>query len=1293
MMWIGRVSVGALCGLLLAVLAWSGPAAASNGGRSNSHQSSVVDPDEFEIASEGQVRVNVDDPMGRDDIRRETCLVAAFDGTKLIGEGGRQLSGPGEVDISKLIRNGTYDLVLSSFDASHPRAATQPEEQWFIEGLDNNYNVVFSTESQPTVDLPDDQVLNTSTVHAVNIGAATIIRARIFSPSGKPTSVVPLEVKFQSAACSLAGSADACPVIDLGSRRLVGRSDGLNESPHSPFTAPEGSYRTVLVSRDLSHGEGAPSQANEQWELEALDDAGSVLFRTGPVDDLDDDAVFGSTDVGIFDYSNVDTVRARHSFVGLDEPNSIEAVRVVLVDGNCDTSPEIRVTFDEERLTGPRPLGKPIERSVPSGVYEIFLESADQTHNGSQPAQDGEQWFIEGLNEKGEVIYVSDLTPDLDDSDVGEVFSLGQDYVPELAGIRARHGVPGAEPNSVVAVGVTLVAKPCFDSGCGSGDTPGPLEVAVVYAAFVCDGSTGTVAVVNGLAAGETIEVVASGELVGQFTADQTGSAAIRWSCSGERAWPTFMVRSLDSESSVMFSVPIDSPPPSAPELIVDLGGAGQFECRGLDAAVSRIASVSGFATNERVLVTWAGGSTIRPADASGQRTLNWRCEAGDVIRFVVTGLETGRSTSFEVETAGMRRSNPTTPRPKLLSRSATEIVLTWAPSTSTSDDIMYEVFDAGTLLGSVSENLFRIEQPEQLRLYQLSVRAVSGGGGGFSGTSFVLPVLAPILQPPLAEARALEIVRTTTDIAESFPPELRLCMGSIAFEKGVDTSVRRGARRPEVETEIVVNLGDEYCQLAQDRLSADKLAVIDPGHGFFFRGGSLQPQRIRPPYVPEEVFVLEDEVVLDVSQRAAELLDSSEAYDAVLTRDNQFAPFAPENCNQPCGPDLEGRAELAERLGADVLLSVHTNGFDGSAHGVEALAWAAEIGTPEYNIADAAIRGIESLGVSRRTRGGFGNGIVRDQVTRVICGASGCASDAAYPAVLVEVAFHDNVFLADDQTVTDNERLRDPQFLEDVARVLSSSISGDEPPGQLSLTAQVIPLDLLFQNSDAVAVTVSNDGGAVVDELTLESQFFAAGRLDSIIVGRDECEIDRSENIPDRISFRVVCDGLSIAPGDTFSILVEFRNRDVPYDARFDLSVDDRLTASQTVEIPAGLSLTAEVFSAPFVRNSDFVSVIVSNDGGVIADDLTLESQFFQQGRLESIIFDGDECEIDRSENVPDRVSFRVLCDGLRIEPGESFSAVVRFRNRDAPYNARFEVSAGSRLIDEQVVTIDAES
>lgn len=95
-------------------------------------------------------------------------------------------------------------------------------------------------------------------------------------------------------------------------------------------------------------------------------------------------------------------------------------------------------------------------------------------------------------------------------------------------------------------------------------------------------------------------------------------------------------------------------------------------------------------------------------------------------------------------------------------------------------------------------------------------------------------------------------------------------------------------------------------------------ITVIDPGHGGTSNTGGSSANNAQGP-----TGLLEKTVTLDLAQRVCDALSAS-AVDARLTRDT----------DRNLG--LKARAEIARQANADAFVSIHFNGFNGSAQGTE---------------------------------------------------------------------------------------------------------------------------------------------------------------------------------------------------------------------------------------------------------------------------------------------------------------------------------------------------------------------
>lgn len=175
-------------------------------------------------------------------------------------------------------------------------------------------------------------------------------------------------------------------------------------------------------------------------------------------------------------------------------------------------------------------------------------------------------------------------------------------------------------------------------------------------------------------------------------------------------------------------------------------------------------------------------------------------------------------------------------------------------------------------------------------------------------------------------------------------------------------------------------------------------IAVVDAGHGAILPSGIWDTGAIR-------YGLREADVVLDIAYRCQSHLERR-GWVAVLTRDTAVTPFT-----------LAERTALAERINADVFVSLHLNSYPSpQPHGVTVFYW-----SPQSQPLAALLQTQLSQRLGLRDRG-----IERGTFTVLVT--------AAMPAVLVELGFLSNP--------QDAQKLRNPQFRERAAIVLAETLT-----------------------------------------------------------------------------------------------------------------------------------------------------------------------------------------------------------------------------------------------------------
>lgn len=184
--------------------------------------------------------------------------------------------------------------------------------------------------------------------------------------------------------------------------------------------------------------------------------------------------------------------------------------------------------------------------------------------------------------------------------------------------------------------------------------------------------------------------------------------------------------------------------------------------------------------------------------------------------------------------------------------------------------------------------------------------------------------------------------------------------------------------------------------------VGAPKVIVIDPGHGGVAKTGGSSPNNAKSPSGE-----LEKHWTLDFAKRTrasllAQALQVGKNVKVLLTRETDI------------NLGLSARANVAKANGATVFLSIHMNGFNGKARGIEALVSTANVNkaadeafaTVVYKQVVSVIQKIDPTLKDTRK---YGRG-VRDQSLGVLSDLALGNSTAAQPCVacLVELEFMD---------------------------------------------------------------------------------------------------------------------------------------------------------------------------------------------------------------------------------------------------------------------------------------------
>ncbi|MDZ5606111.1 N-acetylmuramoyl-L-alanine amidase [Bacillus pseudomycoides] len=209
----------------------------------------------------------------------------------------------------------------------------------------------------------------------------------------------------------------------------------------------------------------------------------------------------------------------------------------------------------------------------------------------------------------------------------------------------------------------------------------------------------------------------------------------------------------------------------------------------------------------------------------------------------------------------------------------------------------------------------------------------------------------------------------------------------------------------------IRIRVGDGFQWLDKNQLSQanfleGKAIVIDPGHG------GVDPGH-------EGVNMDESKIVLDTSLRVQKLFEQKTPFTVLLTRETDVRP------GTDAADSLKERVEFAQENHGDIFVSIHGNGFDGSAQGTETYYYRSATRATNPHVDESRMlaekiqdRLVDALGT--RDRG------VKEGDFYVV-------RENTMPAVLTELGFVDNQI--------EGEKLSSPEWRQRAAEAIYSGI------------------------------------------------------------------------------------------------------------------------------------------------------------------------------------------------------------------------------------------------------------
>ncbi|MGG2066952.1 N-acetylmuramoyl-L-alanine amidase [Bacillus sp. S14(2024)] len=194
--------------------------------------------------------------------------------------------------------------------------------------------------------------------------------------------------------------------------------------------------------------------------------------------------------------------------------------------------------------------------------------------------------------------------------------------------------------------------------------------------------------------------------------------------------------------------------------------------------------------------------------------------------------------------------------------------------------------------------------------------------------------------------------------------------------------------------------------QLNQANFLEGKAIIIDPGHG------GVDPGH-------EGVNMDESKIVLDTSLRVQKLFEQKTPFTVLLTHNNDTRP------GTDAKDSLKKRVEFAQANHGDIFVSIHGNGFDGTAQGTETYYYKAATSQTNPHVDESRMlaekiqnRLVNALGTSDRG--------VKDGDLYVI-------RENTMPAVLTELGFVDNKI--------EGEKLSSPEWRQRAAEAIYAGI------------------------------------------------------------------------------------------------------------------------------------------------------------------------------------------------------------------------------------------------------------
>ena len=200
---------------------------------------------------------------------------------------------------SASITSGLYEVRVVGADAGHEAGfqTHQTQEQFIIEFLDASGRVIAVSDASD--DLTNAALWSRSSLDDVELGrSVSAVRARHIG-TADANSITAICVELERTAAASVAFADEGDIVCSDSSIMLNELLLGTAGTSVAGDVAAGAYIVSLISEDLTHDVvAAPSQADERWKLQFIDESGDLITETLYTADLADAAIRRIDQVG-----------------------------------------------------------------------------------------------------------------------------------------------------------------------------------------------------------------------------------------------------------------------------------------------------------------------------------------------------------------------------------------------------------------------------------------------------------------------------------------------------------------------------------------------------------------------------------------------------------------------------------------------------------------------------------------------------------------------------------------------------------------------------------------------------------------------------------------------------------------------------------------------------------------------------------------------------------------------------------------------------------------------------------